>query len=156
MLLTRAWSACTSPWGIPSMNALSGRCHRVVGPDFDSGIERQHNGPPLGRVEHVRADQKQRGGVKRQGGGAHRAGVRCRAGGRGDQYTVGNELLDSLEIVDQQLEPGGLAGCPLDPGVVERQRTGAPTIERLDLDPQAAAGDRAPGLARWDRPAANR
>jgi hypothetical protein len=59
-----------------------------------------------------------------------------RAGCRRDQDAVADELLDPFLFVDQQAQPDGLSGRPLDPGVVERQRRGPPPVQRLDLDPQ--------------------
>jgi hypothetical protein len=50
------------------------------------------------------------------------------------EHAVGYELLDSLDVIDLELEPRGLPGSPLDPRVIERQSTGAPTIDQLDFN----------------------
>ena len=64
------------------------------------------------------------------------AGVGGRARSGRHQDAVGDNLLDLLAAVDTQADPGRLAGGPLDPRVVERQRRLDLPLERLDLDPE--------------------
>lgn len=102
--------------------------------DFDLAVGGEQGAFPVDGFHDVGPDEEPGGGVGEQGGGTHAAGIRGGPGGGGDEGAVANKFLQTGHAIDMHLQPGGLAGGALDPGVVEPVGGGDVAVFALDLE----------------------